>query len=171
MRKLAAYLVTWLVATLTYLALVASKGPLGFWYIQEIIAAIIVGAIVSVICTRFFIRGDLRMLNPKRWFLFLAYAFGPFLVGMIKANFDVAYRVITGKIRPGIVRLKPNLTKPFARTLLANSITLTPGTMTVDIDEEGNYYIHWLYVPEGKERPNPEDVYDGFEKWVRRVAE
>jgi len=171
MRKIVRYLVTWIASLALYLTLTAGSGKIILWDIEEIIAGIVVASIVSIVATPIFVKGDLRMANPKRWLLFLIYALGPFFIAMTKANIDVAYRVITGKIRPGIVKVKPNLKHDFAKTLLANSITLTPGTFTIDIDDKGNFYIHWLYVPKGKERPSPEDVYNGFEKWVRRVAD
>ncbi|HAW60498.1 MAG TPA: hypothetical protein DCW86_03425 [Actinobacteria bacterium] len=65
---------------------------------------------------------------------------------IVKANVDVASRVLSPSlpISPAIVKFKPHLADSVPRTVLANSITLTPGTLTVDIDEEGNYYIHCL---------------------------
>lgn len=90
---------------------------------------------------------------------------------MAKANLDVAYRVITGKIRPGIVKISPGLTRDESRTLLANSITLTPGTFTLEIDDEGNLYVHWINVPQGKEKPTPEELCGYLPKWARRIAE
>ena len=68
----------------------------------------------------------LKTLNPLRWFLFLYYVFVPFGVALFKANIDVAVRVITGKIRPGIVKITPDLKSDLARMILADSITLTP---------------------------------------------
>jgi multicomponent Na+:H+ antiporter subunit E len=115
------------------------------------------------------------MLNPIRWVYFLAYLFGPFFVSLAKANFDVAYRVITGKIRPGIVRISPKLTKDLSITMLANSITLTPGTLSVDIDEGTNdLYIHWINVDENALKKKPVDckyVCGNFPTWIRRIAE
>jgi len=110
-----------------------------------------------------------RGLDPRRWFGFVAYLFGPFALGLAKANIDVAKRVITGKIRPGIVKVTPALKSDVARTLLADSITLTPGTLTVDIDDAGAFYIHWLYVED--ENPSEEQLYGNFAHWARRLAE
>ena len=109
-------------------------------------------------------------INPLRWGYFLCYLVGPFFVGLVKANLDVAKRVITGHIRPGIVKVTPALRSDAGLTLLANSITLTPGTLTVDVDEEDrSLYIHCLYLAE--ETPSPEDLYGSFEIWARRIAE
>jgi multicomponent Na+:H+ antiporter subunit E len=91
---------------------------------------------------------------------------------MTKANLDVAYRVITGKIRPGIVKIDSELKGSLAQAMLANSITLTPGTLTVDVDDSGEtgvFYIHWINVTD--EDPPAKSVYGSFAKWARRVAE
>ena len=48
-------------------------------------------------------------------------------------------------IRPGIVKIKTTLRSEFAKTLLANSITMTPGTITVDIIGD-EMYIHWIFI-------------------------
>ena len=115
------------------------------------------------------------MANPVRWFTFIAYVIGPFFVGMAKANFDVAYRVISGKINPGIVKVSPGLKTDLGITMLANSITLTPGTLSVDIDEDKNdLYIHWINVKEEALQKKPVDrefICRGYPKWIRRIAE
>jgi len=145
------------------------------WSYAEIILGIILSIIVGIVASKIFIKKSFRMANPVRWFTFIAYVIGPFFVGMAKANVDVAYRVLTGKINPGIVKISPNLKTDLGITMLANSITLTPGTLTVDIDEEKNdLYIHWLNVKKEALQKNPVDcihVCGNFEKWVRRVAE
>src|SRR6056297_805160 len=70
-----------------------------------------------------------------------------FIIEMIKANIDVARRVINPKllINPGIVKVKTDLESDYAKLFLANSITLTPGTLTMDVIED-NLYIHWIDV-------------------------
>lgn len=66
---------------------------------------------------------------------------------ILKSNIDVALRVINPRlpINPGIVRVKTKLKSPMGRMILANSITLTPGTLTIDIDGD-DFYIHWIDV-------------------------
>jgi multicomponent Na+:H+ antiporter subunit E len=67
----------------------------------------------------------------------------------LKANIEVAYLVIHPMlpINPGIVKVKTRLKSEIGLTFLANSITLTPGTMSVDLDREnGILYIHWINV-------------------------
>jgi multicomponent Na+:H+ antiporter subunit E len=113
------------------------------------------------------------MINPRRWLYFIAYL-GPFFIAMAKANIDVAYRVITGKINPGIVKISPGLETDLGITMLANSITLTPGTLSVDVDKDKNLYVHWINVNPKALEEKPRDceyVCGTFPKWARRVAE
>jgi multicomponent Na+:H+ antiporter subunit E len=94
----------------------------------------------------------------------------PFFWGVVKSNIDVAIRVITGKINPGIVKIKPDLKTDLGVTMLATSITLTPGTVSVEIDEKDNsLYVHWIDVTDKK--PTSEQVAVSFEKWAKRVME
>lgn len=89
--------------------------------------------------------------NPLRYF-WLLYYIAVFIWECVKANIDVAYRVIHPDIpiRPGTLKVKTRLKSDTGLTFLASSITLTPGTTTVDIDKENGYiYIHCLYIKEG----------------------
>ena len=171
-----AFIVTTMFAFVAYLALTAGSGDiLGFWSLEEIVAGIFLSVLVGAISRNYLCRSrNYRMLNPIRWLLFIAYLIGPFFIAMARANLDVAYRVITGKIRPGIVKIDPDLKTDFGVTFLANSITLTPGTLSVDVDEENNLYVHWINIPEGDEKMAVapiEKVCSSFPKWARRVAE
>jgi multicomponent Na+:H+ antiporter subunit E len=166
------FIATFLLSFVAYLFLTASQGEiLGLWSNYEIIAALIISFIVAVMASKvLFQKKSYHLLNPLRWVIFLGYLVGPFFFAMAKANIDVAYRVITGKINPGIVKISPNLKNDAAITLLANSITLTPGTLSVDIDEKNNdLYIHWINVTNLK--PSIEDICGSFPIWARRIAE
>ena len=150
-----AFIVTFVLCFIIYLLLTTGSGSeivilnenFLSWSYAEIIFGIILSAVVAVVARKLLVNKDFRMANPVRWFKFLAYVIGPFFIGMAKANIDVAYRVITGRINPGIVKISPNLKTDLGISMLANSITLTPGTLTVDIDEDNNdLYIHWINV-------------------------
>ena len=175
-----AFIITTIVCFITYLLLTTGSANgssmLNFWLwsIEEIIFGLILSIIVGIIARKIFIKKSLRMLNPVRWFIFIGYLFY-FFYEMAKANFDVAYRVITGKINPGIIKISPDLKTDLGTTMLANSITLTPGTLTVDVDENCNdLYIHWINVKKEALEKKPVDckyVCAGFPKWIRRIAE
>ena len=110
-------------------------------------------------------------LNPIRWLWGIIYI--PVLVWeCIKANFDVAYRVIHPglPINPGIVRVKTNLKTAIAKAILANSITMTPGTLTVDIASD-NLYIHWINVKSLDTDQATKRIVSRFEKLLTKVFE
>ena len=81
-------------------------------------------------------------INPFR---FLAY-FAWLIIEIVKSALAVSWIVLTGskKIDPEIIWFKADYDNPGARALLANSITLTPGTVTVDIYDDGTYSVHAL---------------------------
>lgn len=170
-----AFIVTTALCFITYLLLTTGSGTLGLWRIEEIIIGIILSLIVGFIARTILVKDNYRMVNPKRWILFVWYIIGPFFAAMIKANIDVAFRVITGKINPGIVKISPNLKTDLGITMLANSITLTPGTLSVDIDEDKNdLYVHWINVKKKALLKKPVDykhVCGNFPNWIRRIAE
>lgn len=169
------FLATTVFVFLIYLVLTTASGDLFLWSREELIIGAVFSIILGAITRNMFFKRNLRMLNPKRWFLFLVYVVGPFFWGMAKANIDVAYRVITGRINPGIVKISPKLKTDLGITMLANSITLTPGTLSVDIDENTNdLYVHWINVKKEALEKMPRDykyVCGKFPDWARRVAE
>ena len=170
------FIVATVIGFLVYLLLTTSSGNDFFiWSYSEIIVGIIFAIVVGIIVRNVFIKESFRMLNPVRWLVFLVYLIGPFFISMARANLDVAYRVITGRINPGIVKIDPKLKTDLGVTMLANSITLTPGTLSVDVDEDENQlYIHWINVKEDALKKKPRDckyVCGSFPKWIRRIAE
>lgn len=89
--------------------------------------------------------GRFRM-TPKVFVYSLIYLF-VLSWEIVKSNIDVALRVLNPKlpINPGIVKVKTRLKSPIGRMILANSITLTPGTLTIDMKDD-ELYIHWIDV-------------------------
>lgn len=96
-----------------------------------------------------------------------------FLWECIKANIDVAYRVLHPDlpIRPGTVKIKTGLKTDIGLTFLANSLTLTPGRTTVDVDKNNGFiYVHKLYIKEGSES-DKDIVAKQFEKILKKIFE
>ncbi len=165
--------IVFLLSLLIYLGLSAGSGGLLFWSIEEIVLGVLFALLSAFLARRIFpvlgLKPRPALLNPVRWVIFIAYAVGPFLYQMARANLDVASRVITGNIRPGIVKISPGLKTNIGTSMLVNSITLTPGTLTVDVDEKRNLYVHWIYVRD--KRPKLRDICHDFPAWIRKVAE
>ncbi|NGF58152.1 Na+/H+ antiporter subunit E [Parapedobacter sp. SGR-10] len=76
-----------------------------------------------------------------------------FFVQLIKANLQVAYDVMTPKyfMKPGVVRYPMNANTELEINLLATMISLTPGTLILDISEDKKtMYIHVMYLNDPK---------------------
>jgi len=119
------------------------------------------------------IRANLiRLLKPASWFWLIVFQF-VFVYYVVKGGLDVAYRVLhpAMPIRPGIVKVKSLLKTETGRTVLACAITLTPGTLTIDVTDDGVFYIHWLYVSSVEEEAVAEQVLRRFEWYIKRIFE
>jgi multicomponent Na+:H+ antiporter subunit E len=112
-----------------------------------------------------------RLLNPVRLLWVILYV-PYFLLYCIRANLYVAYRVLHPDvpIRPGIVKVRTALRSQLAKTFLANSITLTPGTLTVDIDGQ-DLYVHWINVRSDDPEQQTAMVVKRFEGLLGRIFE
>lgn len=113
---------------------------------QEVIAGLIVSFILVILPLPGQKLFEEVRLSPKALAsMFLL--FFVFIFQLVKANLDVAFRVIKPRIsiNPGIVKVRTSLTSLLGRALLANAITLTPGTITVEVKGEF-FYVHWIDV-------------------------
>ncbi|MCF7885380.1 MAG: Na+/H+ antiporter subunit E [Candidatus Marinimicrobia bacterium] len=155
------------------LSLFVYLGLTSFTDLQEIITGVIVAIIVSLLVGKFLLSTESKGNAFKRFFYGIAYFF-KFLWEMAKANLHVAYLVIHPQvpIKPGIVKIKTNLKDDTALTVLANSITLTPGTLTVDINPaEQELYIHWIDVISTDKEECSREIAGRFEKLLMEVFE
>lgn len=159
--------------TVFILSLISWLALTGINDIQEIIAGLIISLIVTLISGHFLVTSKKKNNLFKRLIYGLGYIF-KFLWEMIKANFHVAYIVIHPKlpIKPGIIKIHSELQKDVSLTMLSNSITLTPGTLTVDIDEQQkNLYIHWIDVKSRDVAENTRTIGARFEPILAEVFE
>ena len=111
-------------------------------------------------------------ISPVRIFWFLVYV-PVFFYYVIKANLDVVYRALHPQmpINPGIVRVKTTLRTDSGITALANSITLTPGTLTVDLTDDGILYVHWINVKSEDTEQATQFIARRFEWFLKRIFE
>jgi len=146
-----------LVLAAVYLALSGSTSFL------NIVLALIVGYIIVGFYARAAGKSN-YMVKVYRLGKFACY----FVYILIKANLDVAREILT----PGY-QMSPRIIKYFVgdlsevqTTTLANAITLTPGTLTADIDEDSQYlYIHAMYA---KNRDDAVADLDELKGWLMR---
>jgi len=137
--------------------------------LQTVIAGAVASIIIGLVFGNLFAATTVKVLDPRRWFWVLLYI-PVFIWEMAKANFDVAYRVLHPRlpIAPGIVKVKTKIKSDMGKTFLANSITLTPGTFTVDLKDQF-LYIHCIKVRNTKLEEASKDIVDRFEKFLIKI--
>lgn len=141
---------------------------------QHLVVGFFAALMVAILTGDFFQGGIHKLKHPYRYWYFFVFYLPKFLWECLKANLDVAYRVVNPvlPINPGIVKVKTKLTSDAGLTFLANSITLTPGTMTVDIDSDnGVLYIHWINVKEKDVEKATREIVDKFEHILIKIFE
>lgn len=84
------------------------------------------------------------------------------------SSFKVLYNVLLGRINPGIVHFRTRLKSDVARVILTNSITLTPGTITLDLKDD-HLVVHWLDAKTSHSGFAGELIKGDFERILRRI--
>ena len=138
--------------------------------------SVVAGIIVAVFVGLYFgdkIDRKLHFSNAMRRIFWMIVYVPVFFWYVVVANLDVVYRVVHPDmpIHPGIVKVKTTLKNPAGRTMLANSITLTPGTLTVDITDDDYLYVHWINVKREDIEGATKDIVARFETFLRRIFE
>jgi multicomponent Na+:H+ antiporter subunit E len=131
-----------------------------------LLSGLVVTAVIALFfSTRHPVFKDVK-LSPKAIAAMVAYVF-VFSWELLKANFDVALRVLAPSlpVNPGIVEIKTGLKSEIGRLALANSITLTPGTLTVDVKDD-SLFIHWIDVTDKDVEGATRKIASTFEKYL-----
>ena len=139
---------------------------------QFMIAGVIASAGVALLFHEILPAEHRVFISPMRVFWFLVYV-PVFFYYVLIANLDVVYRALHPKmpIKPGIVKIKTNLKTESGITALANSITLTPGTLTVDLTDDGFLYIHWINVKSTETEEATRFIAQRFEWFLEKIFE
>lgn len=138
---------------------------------QEILAGLLLSGVCALVLNESFSRLGFPPMTPRRLGVFLIYLF-VLAKEVVKANLDVAYRVLHPRmpINPGIVTIRTRLSQDIAKLVLANSITLTPGTFTVDIIGD-RLLVHWINVKAEDLETATRAIGEKFEKYLIRIFE
>lgn len=175
MKKRYAYISTAILCYLIWIIFVTpfASGMTMEQMVQELLVGIVVALLVATFCYRFFIKENpFWFFNPKRWVYIIPFIL-VFLKELLKTNIDVAIRALSPRVKTnsGIVKIKTELKSDYGLSLLANCITLTPGTITIDIERgknENYMYIHWIDVKSKEINEASKDIKGVFEKRIRR---
>lgn len=160
--RLAHYVFTFAVSMLLWVLLVGNLHP------QEILAAVVVALLVTAVAApRLGIFTGMRftLSAPVHLVRYLI----RFFSALVIANLDVARRVLAPSlpIRPAVVEVRTELKSALGRMLLANSITLTPGTLVIDVRGD-RLFVHWIDCPPGTDLEQATRVIAaGFEQSIK----
>jgi len=128
----------WALLTLVWIAISSSLA------LESVITgALIAAALAYMFARRFAIWRGIRF-SPTRLYHFIIYT-GVFVVELVRANINMMRYVYAPRlsVEPGVVKVKTNLKSPIGRLALANSISLTPGSLVLDIGKD-ELLVHCL---------------------------
>ncbi len=142
----------------------------GMWLILTAnfqIANVLIGAAVSfsiaLLYLKLFTHNSFEFISP----FWLGVYLWVLLKNLIVSNLRITKRTLSKdmKLSPAIVAVKTNLDSDWKKLLLANSITLTPGTLTLDIKDD-MLFIHDIEYHEGS---NKENITKEFEDIIAKI--
>ena len=128
---------------------------------------ILVGAAVSfsiaLLYTKLFTHKSFEFISPV-WLMVYLFVL---LKNLILSNIQISKRILRPdmKLSPAIIAVKTNLDSDWKKLLLANSITLTPGTLTLDIKDD-TLFIHAIEYHEGSSK---ERITKEFEDIIAKI--
>ncbi|MBU1026893.1 MAG: Na+/H+ antiporter subunit E [Candidatus Margulisbacteria bacterium] len=156
-------LITFFFLMFTWLLFTFSLDPF------SLLLGVIFSFLIALLTCDYFVQDDgvIQQCHLPRFQYLIPYVF-VLLFEIFLGSLFVVYYVITMRIKPGLLKLKTKLNSRFAQVLLANSITLTPGTVTVDIQDQ-ELLVHWLNVKTNEVTQAEKMIKAGFEKWLGRM--
>ena len=131
--------------------------------LSNLVVGLGVSAAVSLVYIKMFQHEKVEMINPYFFFIYILVL----LKNLIVSNLQIAKRVLSPdmKLNPAIVAVKTELKSDWKKLLLANSITLTPGTLTLDVKDD-TLFIH---IIECKDENSTTHITQEFEKIISKI--
>ncbi len=135
----------------------------GNFQIANILVGMGVSFSVALLYTKLFPQTKFEMINPYWLFIYILVL----AKNLIISNIQIAKRTLSRdmKLAPAIVAVKTELKSDWKKLLLANSITLTPGTLTLDIKDD-MLYIHVIEFRDGDSK---ESITKEFERVIAKI--
>jgi multicomponent Na+:H+ antiporter subunit E len=164
--KVSRYIVVFLYIFIFYVIFTASTA------LFSLTLGLVASIILAALTTPLLIQRGIGARDLKGFAHLIAYYFYYMLVAEVKAHSLVIRIVLSPKIsvRPAIVKVPFNAKTDYGLTLIAGSITNTPGTCVVDVDEkERVFYVHWIYVTTTEPEKAREEISKDFEKFALKI--
>lgn len=157
------------VACLVFIVYVVFTGSISpYDAITGAVAAVVVGLLFSNIT----LSNAKKALDPRRWYHLVIYALRYFTVDETLAHVDVIKRILHPKkpVNPAIVKVPYDVETDYAKTAVACSITNTPGTVVVEVNEEEKvFYVHWIDAKTLKPEEAKNYISGVFEKYSKKI--
>jgi multicomponent Na+:H+ antiporter subunit E len=131
--------------------------------ISNIILGVILSSSISILYINMFKHKEFEFINP----MWLSIYIFILIKNIIKANIYLT-RILARKelnLTPAIVAVPTKLTSDWKKLLLANSITLTPGTLTLDIKDD----ILFIHIIEYNKGDDKSFITDEFERVISKI--
>ncbi|PNR94808.1 Na+/H+ antiporter subunit E [Petrotoga sp. 9PWA.NaAc.5.4] len=137
--------------------------------VSDLIVGLLVSLVLASVISKF-VNYEFGISVLYKAVIFIFVYIPVFIYRMFLSNIDVARRVLSPEIplNPGFVKIPIDLESEVGKFTLANSVTLTPGTLSIDVDEN-NLYIHWIDVKGKNEEEYKKNVTKSFEKILGRI--
>ena len=136
---------------------------------ETVLAGLVISAIIALAFAAY-----ARVYSVIRWSPIVLYYYlkylGVFFIELVKANVSVMLLVFSPhiNIRPGIIEIKTELKSPIGRLALANTITLTPGTLVVDIKDD-SLFVHCINISTTDQVEATAQISGRFEKILKVI--
>ncbi len=168
----------WEKVIITWIALII------FWMIvsasiewQNILVGTIVTFLVSLLMYDMFTndirrKGNVIVKALRITFLYIPQYIFIMAFRLLESNLKVLKHAILMDINPGIIKIDSDLHSHTGLTILANSITLTPGTLTIDTVrqlDESKLYVHWIDIETLDRTKAGQIIKGGLEEWLKNI--
>ncbi len=138
--------------------------------------SLILGAVgsllVSLIVKPLIVSRELKLADIKRLGYLIYYYIYYMTVAEVRAHLGIAKIVLSRKLKisPAIVKVPYYVSSSYGMTLIAGSITNTPGTVVVQVDTQRKFlYVHWLVATTFEPEKARESISSEFEKFAQKI--
>ncbi len=145
----------------------------GSYNFSELLLAFITGFLVAYVFGGELVSSPSK-IGLRRLLYAIAYVVKYFTVIEARAHYSVVKAILSRKpdLKPAIVRIPYSVDSEYSIVSIANSITNTPGTVVVDVDEDKKqFYVHWLFTVSTEDKVAWKHVSKEFEEWARKIFE
>ncbi len=143
-------------------------GLLGTISLETLVSGFLVSYAMLYVVTRGRAGHDAYFGKVPRLLRFICY----YLWEMVKSNAVIAYDVLTPThhMKPGVIGIPLDAKTDLEITVLANLITMTPGTLSLDVSpDRRTLYVHAMYINDAEALR--QDIKNNLERRVLKLLE